>query len=199
MSPLQKIAMGLVIVVGSAGFPAHPHPSWRHFDLLPDPIGWVLVVAGLLALRRLHSAFDTATWLAVVAGVISLPLWVPELAHHIDASGSWALSMPQTVCCLLVCLSIRRLGAAEQPPDLYAARRFGLLAWGFGLVAVLPVIALGGHVQRLENLTLLVSMLVNVAFIVYLFLVNRRPWLGGPGPREAAPSAEKHEGRPPSS
>lgn len=183
MTPLQKIAMGLIIVVGSAPFPAHPHPSWRHYDLLPDPLGWLLVIAGLLALRRLHESFDTAAWLAILALLVSVPLWLPQLNHHLDASGAWLASMPQTVCCLLTAHHLARAGAFADPPDRYVAHRFGLLVWGFGLLVVLPVLAIGGHLDQLSNATVALSLLVNLAFVYYLFMVNRRTWLGGPGPR----------------
>ncbi len=93
------------------------------------------------------------------------------------------------------------------------AKRFGLLVWGFGLTGVLPVFALGGNLTELESPTLVVSALVNVAFIYLLFRVHRREWLGGPGPLEVHPrkdvskdgegdvhkGEEKREGRPPSS
>ena len=37
--------MGMVIVVGSAMFPAHPHPSWQRYDILPNPVGLKSLVA----------------------------------------------------------------------------------------------------------------------------------------------------------
>ena len=58
MSPLQKIAMGMVIVVGTALFPAHPSPAWEQYDALPDPLGWLLVLLGTVALTRADAAFD---------------------------------------------------------------------------------------------------------------------------------------------
>ena len=37
-SPLQKIAMGMVIVIGSAYFPADPSPSWEMYDALAESL-----------------------------------------------------------------------------------------------------------------------------------------------------------------
>ena len=51
--------MGMVIVVGSAYFPADPSPGWEHYDALPDPLGWLLVLSGVFALARTDDAFDT--------------------------------------------------------------------------------------------------------------------------------------------
>jgi hypothetical protein len=204
MSPLQKIAMGMVIVVGSALFPAHPSPSWVQYDALPDPLGWLLVLFGVFALARADDAFDTSRWLAGLAALVSVPMWLPQVHHQLDASGEWFTSLPQIAFCLVLCREIGMLGPRQVPQDRYVAKRFGLLVWGFALVGVLPVVALGGHVTGLESTTASFSILVNLALVYFLFRVHRREWLGGPGPLEVRPGKqpeqhEQHEGRPPSS
>ena len=186
-SPLQKVAMGMVIVVLFAYFPAHPHPSWRRYDALADPLGWLFVVAGMAALVRVDEAFGTSRWLAILAGVVSVPLWFPQLSHHLGASGEWFTSLPQIAFCLVLAREIGVLGALQSPPDRYVEKRFGLLVWGFGLLAVLPVVTLGGGVESLAGPTQLVSLLVSVVFVYTLFRVHRREWLGGPGPLEVQP------------
>ncbi len=206
MSPLQKIAMGLVIVLAYAYFPAHPSPAWEHYDALADPVGWVLVVLGTHQLARFDDTFATSRWLAVLAGVVSVPLWFPQLAHRLDASGEWFAALPQIGFGLLLAREIGVRGANQMPPDGYVAKRFGLLVWGFALVGVLPVLALGGGLQQLVAPTQLVQYLVGVTFIYYLFRVHRREWLAGPGPLEIRPESRsgadtdpgEHEGRPPS-
>lgn len=187
MTPLQRIALGLVVVFGSATFPAHPQPAWHTWDALPDPLGWALVVAGLVPLRHLHPSFTTPLALAVLAGLVSVPLWFPQLRMHLDASGSWAASLPQAVCCLLLAREIAAVGAVQHPPDRYLAQRFGLLGWAFAVVAVLPAVVLGAHLTALQSTTLTFSMLVNVALVWHLFMAHRRPALCGPGPREIRP------------
>jgi hypothetical protein len=186
-SPLQKVAMGLVIVLLQAPFPAHPSPSWERYDILPNPIGWVLVIAGTFALARANPVFAPHRWLAVTAGVVSVPLWFPQLQHRLDASGQWFTSLPQIAFCLWLAREIGMQGAYQDPPDDYAPKRFGLMVWGFGIVAVLPVFALGGGLDRLVATTLLASAVVNISFVYYLFRVHRREWLGGPGPLEIHP------------
>ncbi len=74
MRPLQSIGLGLVLVVldASVGDPG--------LDLVPDPLGWVLV---LLGVRRLPARIGHRSLLqgvAAVAGLVSLVLWVPPLA-----------------------------------------------------------------------------------------------------------------------
>jgi hypothetical protein len=199
MSPLQKIAMGLVIVVAFAYVPADPRPSWEHYDALANPAGWVLVLLGVHALVRTDDAFDSSRWLALLAAVVSVPMWFPQVEHRLDDSGQWFVSLPQTLFCLVLARAIGISAAQQSPRDGFAAQRFGLLVWAFGIVAVLPVLALGGGLDQLEGPTQLFSTLVNVVLVYLLFRVHRRAWLGGPGPLEVAPRRpEKREGRPPS-
>lgn len=200
MSPLQKIAMGMVIVVGYASFPAHPSPRWELYDALADPLGWLLVVFGLFALARVDDTFATSRWLAGIAAAVSVPMWLPQLSHQLDASGAWFASLPQIAFCLVLAREIGMLGARQAPADGYVAKRFGLLVTGFAVVGVLPVVAIGGGIEVLENPTELLAWAVNVAFIYLLFRVHRRVWLGGPGPLlvEARERPERQEGRPPS-
>ncbi len=202
MSPLQKIAMGMVIVIGSALVPADPTPSWQRYDALPDPFGWVLVLLGVFALNRADPAFASSRWLAGLAAAVSVPTWFPQVQHRLDPSGEWFASLPQLVFCLFLAREIGMAAPRQQPPDNFVAKRFGLLVWGFGLITVLPVITLGGDVPELASTTVLLSTVVNVAFVYLLFRVHRREWLGGPGPLLVQPQAQRRpreEGRPPSS
>lgn len=184
MTPLQRIALGLVVVFGSATWPADPHPAWQTWDVLADPVGWVLVVLGLVPLRRLHPSFRLPLALAVLAGIASVPLWFPQLRMHLDASGSWAASLPQVACCLFLSRAIAAVGAAQEPADRYLVGRFGLLGWAFLVVGVLPAVVLGGNLDSMRGATLAFSMLADVALVWHLFAAHRRPALGGPGPRE---------------
>jgi hypothetical protein len=210
MSPLQRIAMGLVIVFIPATFEIGHHA----YDALPDPLGWLLVLSGMRLLRR-HLDVEVAYWLAWVALLVSVPLWFPQLTEHLPdipkhldtareldqaskaASVAWAFSVPQSVMSLLLARAISQEGIAQQPRDTFAAGRFGVLTWGLAAVLVLPPIAYGGDVKNLVTPTLIGIGLVNAALIYYLFRVHRREWLGGPGPLLVQP--HEHEGRPPSS
>jgi hypothetical protein len=194
MSPLQKIAMGLVIVLVPANFPHDPHPAWQFYDALPDPLGWLLVLAGLRGLRG-HLDVDVVTWLGWVAFVLSVPLWLPQVNHllvpeyngSIDVSFQWFLFLPQTVFSLALARTIGRRAELEQPRDTFVAGRYGVLTWAFAALIVLPAVAYGGGVDNLVNPTLIGIGLVNVVFVYYLFRVHRREWLGGPGPLEIHP------------
>ena len=203
MSPLQKIAMGLVIVIGTALFPADPSPAWARYDALPDPVGWLLVGLGVIALARAVPAFESSRWLVALAGLVSVPMWFPQLQHRLDPSGEWFVSLPQVAFCLVLARTVALQAAQQEPADTYVAKRFGLLVWAYAAVGVLPVLAIGGGLSQLTSTTLLFSTLVNVAFVYFLFRVHRREWLGGPGPLEIHPRPAtergRREGRPPSS
>lgn len=201
--------MGLVIILVPAYFPAHPHPAWEYYDALPDPIGWVLVLLGLRALRRTPGEDDPGAgtwtgWLAWLALLVSVPLWFPQLNHllvpehnpDLGASLQWFLFLPQTVFSLALARAIGRAGEERSPRDTYVAGRFGVLTWAFAALVVLPVVAYGGGVESLVQPTLIGIGLVNVAFVYYLFRVHRRTWLGGPGPREVR--LRESDDRPPS-
>ena len=196
MTPLQKIAMGLVVVLVPANFPRDPHPAWRYYDALPDPIGWGLVLAGLWALARSSDLdLDVTRWLGVLAFVVSVPLWFPQASHllvpeynpRIEVSLQWFVALPQTLFSLLLVRTIGRAAIDEEPRDTFVAGRFGVLTWGLVGSLVLPVVAYGGGVEALQDPSLLLIGLVNVAVVYYLFRVHRRRWLGGPGPLEVHP------------
>src|SRR5690606_7472654 len=101
-------------------------------------------------------------------------------------SGQWFLSLPQSLFGLALARQIGRAGEQQQPRDRYVAGRFGVLSWGFAALVVLPAVAYGGGVGGLVNPTLGLVGLVNIALIFYLFMTNRRTFLGGPGPRDWA-------------
>ncbi|KQT91969.1 hypothetical protein ASG49_08220 [Marmoricola sp. Leaf446] len=178
-SPLQRVALGLLVVFASATWPPDPSPSWARYDLLADPVGWALVLWGVLALARVEPRFAAARTAAVVAGLVSVPLWLPQLRHLLDASGEWAASLPQLAFCLLLARQVAR--AAQEHDERRVARRFALLVTGLTVLALLPVVVLGGGVEGLGPVTALLVLLVDVALVWSLFAVHRRPWLGGEG------------------
>jgi hypothetical protein len=40
-------------------FPPDPSPSWQRYDALPDPVGWLLVLAGVFAAGSLSGCSTT--------------------------------------------------------------------------------------------------------------------------------------------
>lgn len=201
MSPLQKIAMGLVLLAAPSGFQIGDY-VW---DALPDPLGWLLVLAGVHGLR---GHLDTSvllplTWTALAVSVVQ---WIPPLFERLlpsdaiaEASIKWAFFLPQALFFLVLVKLIGQAGLAQQPRDRYVAGRFGVLLWAAGALILLPAVAFGTQNEDLVDPTLIAIGLVPWAFIYYLFRVHRRTWLGGPGPLEIhpRPRPKSDDDRPP--
>ena len=166
--------MGLVIVFLSARFAG--------YDALADPVGWGLVVAGLLPLRRTAPLGGTALTLAVLAGLVAVPLVLPALDDRLPPSGQWGVSLPQTAFCVVLCSSLRALAGRAGAKE---AGRFGLLRWVFVGVALGPVLVYGGGVDALAAPVAVVAVVANVALVYYTFAVSRRSWSRTP---ETAPT-----------
>jgi hypothetical protein len=166
--------MGLVIVFLSARFAG--------YDALADPVGWGLVVAGLLPLRRSLPLGGSALTLAVLAGLVAVPLVLPALDERLAPSGQWGVSLPQTAFCVVLCSSLCALAGRAGAKE---AGRFGLLRWVFVAVALGPVLVYGGGVDALAPPVAVVAVLANVALVYYTFAVSRRSWSRTPEPAPA--------------
>ena len=202
VSPLQRIGLGLILVVVPADFPAHPHPVWNYYDALPPPIGWALVVSGLL---RLMAASDldlrNTRTSALVALAVSVPMWFPQLNHYVvpqynpgvSQSWQWFVALPSWVFGFFLCKTIGDAAAMRQPRERGIAGWFGVLRWGFVASAVLPAVVYGANVTNADNSMHLVIGMVEIFLVVAMFTYHRREWLGGPGPRVWVTPAERDD------
>jgi hypothetical protein len=169
VKPLQPVAMGLVIVVLTAR--AHS------FDLLPDPLGWLLVIAGV---RRVPTALPRrglVVGLAVLAGVVSVPLWVPQVADRLydtDPSLAWAATLPQLGFAMLFAAGLAVL--AHRAGDSGAARWLRIARTAFAVVALLPVLVFGGGWTEGESLAAAAAGLAAVLLVVLLLVDAGRGW-----------------------
>lgn len=176
MSPLQQVAMGLVIVALTA--------QAGDYDLLPDPLGWALAVGGIVRLRdRLPSA-GALLGLAVLAAVVALRPYLGllggELDVDLDPSLAWALSLPQVLFCLLLARGLAAL--ARDPgegiaPDEYRARWFSALTLAFGVVALAPAVVVGGGLEDAYGIVAFVAVLCLLTLVYQLFRVHAQPWV----------------------
>lgn len=192
MTPLQKIAMGLVIVFA----PGYFEFGGRPYDVLADWLGWLLVISGLRVLRT-HLDVDIAYWLAWVALAFAAVFWFPQITDllpeveepikGIDPSVQWFISLPQAAFSLMLIKAIGQAALEQQPRDRFVAGRFGVLTWAFIATVVLPPVAYA-VAEDLIRPTLIGIGLINIVFVYYLFRVHRRTWLGGPGPLLVPPA-----------
>lgn len=171
MKPLQGIGMGLVIIALTA--PVHG------YDLLPDPVGWLLVLAGLRALplpqRRTLLGF------AGVALVVSCVLWVPSVPARLDDADpalTWAANLPQLVTTILIAhaLAQQALLAGDRRARRWLRTSRDVLV----LVTVLPVVVFGGGLDSLVGATYAAATLALLLLIWLLFAYSSRPWAARP-------------------
>jgi len=159
--------MGLLIVLVRAGTP----------DLLPDPLGWLLILYGV---RRLPPDLPHRTGVLLsgtLAGVVSVPLWVPPLADRVLAGAEsiqWAVNLPQVVFVTLLATALgMRAGERGDP----AARGWWfLVATLSALAGLAPVVVFGGEVAVLETPAVVVAGAVLLTAIVLCFVHAARPW-----------------------
>lgn len=167
MRPLQALAMGLLIVALTA--------SVAGYDLVADPVGWLLVLAGTTRLdveRR-----RALLLLAGLALLVSAFLWVPAVREpflETDPSLAWAATLPQLGFCVLLC---RGLGDhAKEAGDPGSVAWLRTLAVGFVVLGVLPVLTFGGGLTGLADLTYVLAAVVLLTLVVVLFTRSGRDW-----------------------
>ena len=195
-SPLQKIAMGLVIVFLTAAFPAHPSPRGRSTTRCPTRSAGCSCSPGRRRWpgpsrpsdRRAGSPRSRA-WSACRCGSRSCTTGStrrasgsPRCRRSSSASGSPARSASR---------------ARRQDPRR-RLRGQAVRPAGLGLRRCRR--AARAHLRRRRRrswsrTTVLVSTVVDLAFVYYLFRVHRRTWLGGPGPLEIHPTQRAGPGR----
>ena len=168
MKPLQSIAMGLVIVavVAKAG---------GGYDVLPDPVGWLLVLQGLGRLPASLPHRPALSTLGVLALLMSIVLWFPGLADGLertDESLLWAANLPQLAFIAVLCRALSRLAAAEPGRARWLRTAAALTV----SAALLPVVVLGADETSLLTVMVVGASLVLLLVIVLLFRYSSRPW-----------------------
>ena len=159
--------MGLVVILLTAGV--------HGYDVLADPIGWLLVLVGLAQLPvPPRGALQT---LATVSLAVSVGVWFPGVRDALnvtDDSLAWAASIPEllTVIVLLHALAqAARLGGDPRSRRwLQTARTLTIV------VLALPPVVLGGGLDSLVGALAVAGSLTLLLVIVLLFRYAARPW-----------------------
>jgi hypothetical protein len=171
VKPLQSVAMGLVIVVLTARF--------HGYDALPDPLGWLLVLAGVVALPEALAQRGTLLTLAGLAGAVSVALWFPAVTdglYDADPSLGWAANLPQIGFTAVLCHTLASL--ATEAADHRAARWLRLTRTFVIAVGLLPILVFGANMESLEVTSYLLAGASVVLLIWLLFSYASRPWAG---------------------
>lgn len=168
MKPLQSIAMGLVIVamVAKVG---------GGYDVLPDPVGWLLVLHGLGRLPACLPHRPALSTLGFLALVMSVVLWFPGLADGLERTDElllWAANLPQLAFVAVLCRALS-LAAAAEPGRAHWLRTAAALTV---VAALLPVVVLGAGASPLLTVMAVGASVVLLLVIVLLFRYSSRPW-----------------------
>lgn len=169
MKPLQSVAMGLVIVVLTARF--------HGYDALPDPLGWLLVLAGVVALPEALAQRGTLLTLAGLAGAVSVALWFPAVTdalYDADPSLGWAANLPQIAFTAMLCHTLAAL--ATEGADHKAARWLRVTRTFVIAVGLLPVLVFGADMESLEVTSYVLAGASVLLLIWLLFSYASRPW-----------------------
>ena len=122
------------------------------YDLLPDPLGWVLVLVGTRALPAQIEHRSTLRGLAVLALVVSAVTWVPAVVDHLDDDSlRWAAGLPQIAYVGLLAHAL--VAAAAGAGDRRASLWWSVVRTVAVVVAALPVLVFGGHLDGLRDVT----------------------------------------------
>jgi hypothetical protein len=166
VTPFQRIAMGLVVVVLDAR---------DTFDVLPDPLGWLLVLWGVAGLP--YAERGPLRGSAGLALGVSVLFFAPPLHEQLtgaDPALQWAASLPDLLFALLMARSVHRMARADDPGT---ARRVGALVPVVAVVAVAPVVIFpAGAEEDLLPAVTLVAQLCWLWLIGHLFVVSQRDW-----------------------
>lgn len=179
MTPLQRVAMGLVVVVVD---------TLGGYDLLPDVLGWALVLWGLAGLPGDRSGLRYS---AVVAALTSVVLYPPAVHERLADAGpslQWAASLPDLVFALLLARALMRLAAPAGEPvrNRRLAGRMRLLVTVAGMLAVAPVIVFAAGAEELLPAATLLVQLMWLWLVWNLFAFHARPWLNAEPPATEA-------------
>ncbi|NPC98746.1 hypothetical protein [Nocardioides sp. zg-DK7169] len=170
MKPLQATGCGLLLILLNV--------TLGGFDLLPDLIGWALVLLGVVAMRARLPTATPVLAAAATAGVVSVPLWLPGVAESVadaDPALAWALSLPQVVFAVLF---FRALEQLAQDAGNHDAAGWLRICWvGAVIVGVLPAVLLPFAASGpLVGLAGVFSLLVGVLQVVLCFAYAGRSW-----------------------
>ncbi|CAN5530418.1 hypothetical protein BH11ACT8_BH11ACT8_31640 [soil metagenome] len=179
MKPLQSIAMGFVILALFARV--------GDYDLLADPLGWLLVIAGVRRLPASYERRTTLVWVAGLALVVSVPLWFPGVVDALgreDASLAWTADLPGFAFVALLFHELAAVAATAR--DRWAERICAVLVTATGVVAALPVLVFGAGYDSWSDPAAAAAELLRVATIIALFGYAGRAWAEPANPDSAA-------------
>ncbi|WP_110207214.1 hypothetical protein [Nocardioides daejeonensis] len=171
MTPLQRVAMGLVLVALD---------TLGRVDTLPDPIGWTLVIWGVAALPLPERRALVAS--AALALVTSAVLWVPQAKDWVadtELALKWATSLPDLLFVVLLSRALIAAARGQKPVDRKVAGRFGLSLTLAVIVTAMVPVGYAADSDQIVGYAELGFVLLWLYLVWNLFAVHSRTWLGG--------------------
>jgi hypothetical protein len=150
---MMRVALGVLVVLVDIG--------WQAWDVVPDPLGWALVLSGVLPLVN-HLGRRVAST-AVLALVVSLVVYPPPVGRDVDPVVGWLISLPQLTFVAALCLSLAPLVPR-------ATRRLARTAAALVALSVAP---LGVLLTGRSELLFVVGFLVVSLQLYAVYLVVR--------------------------
>ncbi|MET9343445.1 hypothetical protein [Nonomuraea sp. NPDC003804] len=168
MLPLRRVAAGLLIAFFTL--------SLFGFDILVDPVGWLLVVLGLSSMKAGNdTVFGPAHASAVVAMVLSLAMFV-GLGRFLFIGLLHSIAVILTIWFIADGI-VKRARAQNDPPT---ASTFDTLRWV--VTVALSAELLSGYVIPGTPWVALAALVAAIWFVVQLYRYADQPYLT-PGPR----------------
>lgn len=169
MTPLQRVAMGIVIVVLD---------TLGGYDLLPDWAGWSLVLWGVAALDLPDRGALVGS--AALAAAVALAVWFPavhEPLSEAELSLRWAASLPDLLLVFLLGRALAGAAGRAAPPDRRFRSRFGVISWVAVGVALLPPVAEAAGSPDALAAGEVAVVLMWLWLVWNLFAAHARPWV----------------------
>ena len=170
MSPLGKVVIGFVLVIVDFRIDT--------FDLVPDVVGWVVVLSGLMALAGRSRGFTVAAAAAGTALLLALVDLVAEPGTVLGMLGT----VTATAVVFGTCTGVRALVA-----DPSVRRTADRIRWADLVltgIAIALGLAAGGEEVSVQGaavgpllVLVLVALAVVVWFLVFLWSLRHRPEL----------------------
>ena len=152
MKELQSVALGLTVVFVDWGSP----------DWVADPLGWLLVLVGIAAVKDRLTDYGYLQLTGWVCLALSVVTWPPEAVPALDDTLGWLFSLPTLAFCFLLADSLTDV--TEQG----LSRRFRAISWLYAIVTVLPLLPLLLGWERLSTPAQVVTVVAQVVLVVSL-------------------------------
>lgn len=164
MKALQFVALGWALIAVDL--------YTKNVDVVPDPVGWALVLYGTYRLAGRGPWLRGALYATLVATVISLASWFPETAWRDAAELGSSLAEPVVIVVMLTGLIL----AAEAGDDTKSASRMKIMRKTI-VICLLGTVALGIAVGGAVLMVLvLLNLLVLLWFIATMYDAAKRTW-----------------------